>query len=161
MSAYQEPYSAPFGSGQPSGVVDVRKLWTGGVITAVIVFGLAIAGFLFVHGILNYPILGIRPGGAVVRASMFGYASGAALVALLATAGMHILLLSAPRPMWYFGWIAGVGTAVAGLLPLVLPQDLTARLATATINLVLGLAITRLVSGTAAASFSPAGSSDT
>jgi hypothetical protein len=92
---------------------------------------------------------------------MFGYASGAALVALLATAGMHILLLTAPRPWWYFDWIAGVGTALAVLLPLVLPQDLTARLATATINLILGLAITRLVRGTAAASFSPDGSSDT
>lgn len=62
---------------------------------------------LFVRGVLNFPILGIQPGGAVVHARMFGYASGAALVALLATAGMHILLLTAPRPWWYFGWIAG------------------------------------------------------
>jgi hypothetical protein len=161
MSTYHEPYSAPSGSGQPGDVVDGRKLWTGGVITAVIVFGLAIAGCLFVRGILDFPILGIRPGGAVVHASMFGYASGAALVALLATAAAHILMLTAPRPEWYFGWIAGVGTAVAVLLPLVLPQDLTARLATATINLILGLAITRLVSGTADASFGPDGSSDT
>ena len=93
MPTDQEPYSARSGSGQRGGVVDGRKLWTGGVITAVIVFGLAIAGFLFVRGILNFPILGIRPGGAVVHASMFGYASGAALVALLATAGMHLLLI--------------------------------------------------------------------
>jgi nitric oxide reductase large subunit len=157
LSTYQEPYSARSGSRPPGGIVDARKLWTGGVITAVIVFGLTIAGFLIVRGILNYPILGIQRGGAVVHASMFGYAGGAALVALLATAAMHILLLSAPRPRWFFGWIGGVGTAIAVLFPLALPQDMTARLATATINLVLGLAITALVSGTAA-SLRPDGS---
>lgn len=46
-SAYQERYTARSGGDQPGGVVDRRKLWTGGVITAVIVFGLGIAGF---HG---------------------------------------------------------------------------------------------------------------
>jgi len=59
MSTYQEPYSAQSGSGQPGGVVDGRKLWTGGVITAIIVFGLGIAGFLFVRGIWNDEVSGL------------------------------------------------------------------------------------------------------
>ena len=125
-----------------------------------IVCGLTIAGFLIVRGILDYSLLGIRRGGAVAHASMFGYAGGAALAALLATAAMHFLLLTTPRPRWFFGWLGGVGTAIAVLLPLALPQDLAARLATATVNLVLGVAIIALVRSTATASLHPGSSSE-
>ena len=156
MFAYREPsYArsdyARSGSDRPV-IVDVRKLWTGGVVTAVIVCGLTIAAFLLVRGMLNLPLLGVRKGGAGVYASMFGYAGGAALAALLATAAMHSLLVTTPRPRWFFHWLGGVSTAIAVLLPLTLSQDLAARLATATVNLVLGLAIIALVRSTTAAS---------
>lgn len=52
--------------------------------------------------------------------------------------------------MWFFRWLAGVGTAIAVLLPLGLAQELPARLATATVNLILGLTIIGLVRSTAA-----------
>lgn len=164
MFTSREPFYARFGyarsgSDRSGGVVDGRKLWTSGAVTAVIVFGLTIAAFLLVHGMLNYPLLGVRGGGAVVYASMFGYAGGAALVALLATAAMRFLLLTTPRPRWFFGWLGGVGTAIAVLLPLALSQDLAARLATAAVNLVLGLAIIGLVRSTAA-SLRPDGSAE-
>jgi hypothetical protein len=55
-------------------VVEVHRLWIGGVVAAVIVSGLAIVGFLVVCGMLNYPLLSIRGGDAVGQASMFGYA---------------------------------------------------------------------------------------
>lgn len=152
MFTYRESYSARSGSDRSGGVVDVRKLWTGGVVTTVIVCGLTIAGFLFVRGMLDYPLLGVRRGGAVVEASMFGYVGGAALAALLATAAMHFLLVTTPRPRWFFGWLGGVGTAIAVLLPLALSQDVAGRLATATVNLILGLTIIGLVRTTAAAS---------
>jgi hypothetical protein len=162
MFTYREPFYARFGyarsgSDRSGGVVDERKLWTGGMVTAVIVFGLTIAAFLLVRGMLNYPLLGLRRGGAVVYASMFGYAGGAALVALLATAAMRFLLSTTPRPRWFFGWLGGVGTAIAVLLPLALSQDSAARLATAAVNLFLGLAIIGLVHSTAA-SLRPNGS---
>jgi hypothetical protein len=155
MFTSRQPLYARFGYARPGsdrsgGVLDGRRLWTSGAVTAVIVFGLTIAAFLLVHGMLNYPLLGVTGGGAVVYVSMFGYAGGAALVAMLATAAMRFLLLSTPRPRWFFGWLGGVGTAIAVLLPLALSQDPAARLATATVNLVLGLAIIGLVRSTAA-----------
>ena len=159
MFTSREPFYARFGYARPGGVVDGRKLWTSGAVTAVIVFGLTIAAFLFVHGMLNYPLLGVRGDDAVVYASMFGYAGGAALVALLATAAMRFLLLTTPRPRWFFGWLGGVGTAIAVLLPLALSQDQATRLATATVNLVLGLAIIGLVRSTSA-SLRPDGSAE-
>lgn len=164
MFAYREPFSARSDSARSgsdrSVVVDVRRLWTGGVVTAVIVCGLTIAAFLLVRGLLNLPLLGVRRGGVGVYATMFGYAGGAALAALLATAAMHSLLATTPRPRWFFHWLGGVGTAIAVLLPLALSQDLAARLATATVNLVLGLAIIALVRSTAAASLRPDSSAE-
>lgn len=163
MFTHREPFYARFGyarsgSERPDGVVDVRKLWTGGVVTAVIVCGLGIAAFLFVRGMLNTPLLGVRGDGGVAYASMSGYAGGAALAALLATAAMHFLLVTTPRPRWFFRWLGGVGTAIAVLFPLALSGDLGSRWATAMVNLVLGLAIIALVRSTAASSLPPAGS---
>jgi hypothetical protein len=152
---YPKRSSLRSGSCRMGSVVEVHRLWIGGVVAAVIVSGLAIVGFLVVCGMLNYPLLSIRGGDAVGQASMFGYAGGAALAALLATAAMHFLLVTTPRPRWFFEWLAGVGTAIAVLLPLGLAQELPARLATATVNLVLGLAIVGLVRNTAAASLRP------
>ncbi len=159
MFTSREPFYARFGYARPGGVVDGRKLWTSGAVTAVIVFGLTIAAFLLVHGMLHYPLLGVRRGDAMAYVSMLGYAGGAALVALLATAAMRFLLLTTPRPRWFFGWLGGVGTAIAVLLPLALSQDLAARLATASVNLILGVAIIGLVRSTAA-SLRPDGSAE-
>jgi len=79
---------------------------------------------------------------------MVGYAVSAAVAALLATAAMHILLVTTHRPQWFFAWLGGIGTAIAVLLPLT--QHLPAALATATVNLGLGLTIIGLVRHTAA-----------
>lgn len=80
MLTYPERSSLRSGSYRTGNLVDVRTLWTGGVVAAVIECGLAIVGFLLVRGMLNYPLLSIRAGNAVGHASMFGYAGGAALV---------------------------------------------------------------------------------
>jgi hypothetical protein len=150
MVTYPERSSLRSGSYRVGGAVEVHRLWTGGVVGAVIVSGLAIVGLLVVCGMLHYPLLSIRGSDAVRHASMLGYAAGAGLAALLATAAMHFLLVTTPRPRWFFGWLAGVGTAIMVLLPLGLAQELPARLATATVNLVLGLAIVGVVRNTAA-----------
>jgi hypothetical protein len=153
MSTFVEPTSARSDSDHLDGVVDARRLWTGGVVTAVIVGGLTIVGFLLVGGLLHCPLLGDRGSDAMQHATMFGYALGAALAALLATAAMHLLLMTTPRPRWFFRWLGGIGTAIAVLVPVT--QNLAAPVATATVNLVLGLAIIGLVHSTTVASLRP------
>jgi hypothetical protein len=150
MMTYEEQVSARSDNDQPGDVIDTRTLWMGGVVTAVIVGGLTIVGFLLVEGVLGYPLLGDRANAPVAQVTMVGYAAGAAVAALLATAAMHILLVITHRPRWFFAWLGGIGTAIAVLLPL--SQHLSAPLATATVNLGLGLTILGLVRHTAAAS---------
>lgn len=147
MMTYEEQVSARCDTVD---VIDTRTLWTGGVVTAVIVGGLTIVGFLLIEGILRYPMLGDRANAQVTHVTMVGYAVGAAVTALLATAAMHVLLMTTHRPQWFFAWLGGIGTAIAVLLPLA--QHLPAPLATATVNLGLGLTIIGLVRHTAAAS---------
>jgi hypothetical protein len=155
MMIFDEQVSTRSGNDRPGDVIDTRTLWTGGAVTAVIVGGLTIAGFLLIEGVLRYPLLGDRANAQVAHVTMVGYAAGAALAALLATAAMHVLLMTTHRPQWFFAWLGSIGTAIAVLLPLT--QHLPAPLATATINLGLGLTIIGLVHHTTAASVRPRG----
>lgn len=133
-------------------VINARWLWSGGVATAVVAAGVTVVGFLAVRGLLGFPVLGLRVGGRPPAATVTVYAVGAAVSALLATAVMHLLLLTNPRPRLFFGWIGSVATAVVVLAPLTVAQTWDVRLSTAALNLLLGVCITTLVSATAAVS---------
>lgn len=136
------------GGRQPA--VNPTRLWTGGVVVAVIAAGLAVVAVLVVRGILHLEILGVGPSGDVFQASVYVYAFACAFGALAATAVMHLLLVATPRPGFYFGWIGGLCTAIATLVPLAVPGwTWEVRSATALANLVIGIAITVLVRNTA------------
>jgi hypothetical protein len=81
----------------------------------------------------------------------------AAAVALLATALAHLLLLSTPRPLAFFGWIIGLATVLVVLLAFRTTAPLAQKAATAAVYLILGVAIGSLVSGVADRSGVPAG----
>ncbi|OLL72897.1 hypothetical protein Ae168Ps1_1278c [Pseudonocardia sp. Ae168_Ps1] len=130
--------------------VQGSRLWAGGVATAVIAALIAVVGFLIVRVLLQIPYL------APIETDAVGGWDGAvqlaivaALAALAATGLAQILLMAVPSPMAYFGWIAGLLTAVATVYPLALSTEpLTVRIATAAIHLVIGMAIISLVTTT-------------
>jgi hypothetical protein len=78
----------------------------------------------------------------------------AAGAALAATGLAHILMVSTPRPLAYLGWIVGLATAAATVLPLAGGAPLAVTAATGVIHLVIGLAIGSLVAGAAAGAVS-------
>jgi hypothetical protein len=86
---------------------------------------------------------------------MFGYAAAAAGGGLVATGLAHILLLTTPRPRSFFNWIMTLATIGAVLLPLALDESTQSRLATAAVNLAIGVTITVLVSMSVEASMRP------
>ncbi|HSR84400.1 MAG TPA: hypothetical protein VLM11_09495 [Streptosporangiaceae bacterium] len=73
-------------------------------------------------------------------------------VALVATALVHLLMLGTPRPLAFFGWIIGLATVLAVLVPFSTTAPLTAKVATGVVELVIGIAIGMLISGVAARS---------
>jgi len=125
---------------------DAGRLWVGGIATALVAALTAAVGVLIVTGLLDVEVL--APPGFTGSATG-DYAIAAAIAALLATALIHLLLVAAPRPFAYFNWIIGLLIIVVTLLPFASAAELPTKLATAAINLVVGIAIASLTTGAA------------
>jgi Family of unknown function (DUF6069) len=130
-------------------VVNAGRLWAGGLATALVAALIAIVGIVGARALFDVPILAPKGEGAWGDASTGWYAFGAALVSLVATGLMHLLLLYAPRPMSFFGWVVGLATVAAMVAPFAVDGTLASKLFTAGLNLVLGVAIGTLIAGTA------------
>jgi Family of unknown function (DUF6069) len=130
--------------------VDAGQLWAGGAATAVVAALIALVGILAFRWVFNIPILAPRRDGAWGNASTAGYALASAGAALVATGLMYLLLLSTPRPRVFFGWIIALGTLAAVVFPFSTTAMLSSKLATAGLNLVLGIAIGSLVNAVSA-----------
>jgi Family of unknown function (DUF6069) len=125
--------------------VDARTLWSGGVATAVVAGLIALVGILVCRWLFKIPILAPSRDGAWGDASTVGYVFASAAVALAATAMMYLLLLAAPYPRVFFGWIMALATVVAVVYPFSTTAPTSQKLATAVVNLILGVAIGTLV----------------
>ncbi|PZF81299.1 DUF6069 family protein [Jiangella anatolica] len=141
-----EPYAR---SGPPE--VDARRLWSGGVATALVGALIAVVGIVLVRGVLDIPVLAPEGEGVWGDASTGWYAAGAALAALVSTGLAHVLLLTTPQPLRFFGWVVGLATVIGVVAPFTSDADLDAEVATAGLNLVLGVAIGTLVASVARA----------
>jgi hypothetical protein len=126
--------------------VDQVRLWTGGVMAAVVAALMAAVGLLLARGIADVPVL-VQRDGELVNASLWWYAGAAALGALIATGLLAVLLLWAPRPYLFFGWIIGLAIAIATLLPYSFHAEFGAKVATSAINLAIGVCISSILVG--------------
>jgi hypothetical protein len=132
--------------------VDARALWAGGVAAALVAALVAVLGVTIARGVAKVPVLAPASAGPMGDSSTGNLAIVAACAALLATALAHLLLAFTPRPLVFFGWIVVLVTAFAVLVPLDAPVPFNQQVATATINICLGIAIGSLVGGVAARS---------
>ena len=129
--------------------VNAGRLWAGGVASASVALLVAVVGILTARGIVHVPILAPKGEGAWGGANTLTYTLGAAAVALAATGLLHLLLVTTPRALVFFGWIMVLVTAIGVVMPLSLATGLDARLTTAILNLVIGLSITFTLSSVA------------
>lgn len=129
--------------------LDAGKLWAGGLATAGVAALTATVGILIARGVLGIPVLAPKGDGVWGNTSTATYALVAGVCALVATALLHILAATTPNPSRFFSWIMFLLTTIAAVLPLTLDAPTAARVATAAINLVLGIAITTTLNATA------------
>jgi len=127
---------------EPDYKPDPRRLWAAGGATAVVAALAALCGILIARGLAHVAILAPQGEGAWGDASTTLYVILAAVVALLATALLHFLLVTTPHASTFFGWIMGLLIVVSMVIPLSLGADIDNRVATALLNLLIGLAIT-------------------
>ena len=131
-------------SSGPNRIVNVRALWAGSVASAVVAALVAVVGVLICEGVLDLdmappPLLPIG------RSLYVQYAVTSAVLALAATGLAHVLALTTPRPDSFFSWIVGLATIVGVAIPLAGTGSWAGRLATAVVDLAIGLCILTLV----------------
>lgn len=137
---------------RPEVRVDARRLWSGGLATAVVAALTAVAGVLVCRWLFNIPVLAPRSDGNYGDVHTTGFLLAAAAAALAATGLMHLLLLAAPEPFTFFGWIVGLVTVLAVIFPFSTSAPLSAKIATGLVDLILGAVIGSLVSSVASRS---------
>jgi hypothetical protein len=147
-------YGTPEGAQRPS--VDAGRLWAGGVATALVAALIAIAGIAIARGLFEIPVLAPEDQGVWGDANTGWYAAAAAAAALVATGLVHVLIATTPRPLKFFGWTIGLVTLVATIMPFAADASTASKIATALINVVLGVAIGSLVAGVARSAVRPA-----
>lgn len=160
MAGYYDetrPIGGPVPPGSPpSGPrIDVARLWSGGVATAVVAALIALVGVLIVRAAFRVTLYAPASAGPFADGDTVILCAGAAVAALGATGLAHLLLLGTPRPMAYLGWIVGLLTAAAAVLPFLTGVPLAEALAIAVIHLVIGIAIGSLVTGAAVSASRP------
>jgi hypothetical protein len=131
------------------GRLDARRLWAGAVVSAVIASLVAVAGILVARGLLDVPLLAPRAEGVWGSVSTGAYALAAAVLTLAAAGIMQLLWLVVPRPTWYFGWLVGLATLIGMVAPLSLNVEFGSKVATATMDLVMGIVVSVLITSTA------------
>jgi hypothetical protein len=148
-----DEYGRPQGGYPPAPVrteVNVGRLWAGGVAAAVVAALIAMVGVLVARAVFQLAVLSSKKYGAFGDDTTVQLCVAAAVAALLATALVHLLLVSTPSPLSYFGWIVGLLTVAAVVAPFLGSSSVPIRLAEALIHLIIGIAIGGLVSNAAA-----------
>jgi hypothetical protein len=124
---------------------DAGRLWAGGVATAVVAALIALVGVLICQNAFDVQM--VQPPLVPIGSTFpIQYAVTAAVFALAATAVAHLLILSTPRPRAFFSWILGLATTAGVVIPLTLDGTAAGRVATAVVDLVIGLSVLQLVS---------------
>ena len=139
------------GTPRPAGgygtVIDGRRLWAGGAATACVAALVALIGVLLFSSVLDvrlvqHPLLLTFTGSLAVN-----YAVTAFVAALAATGVAHLLSATTPRPRLFFGWIVGLATVAAMVVPFAAEATTASKVSTAVINMVVGIAIGSLLTG--------------
>ena len=144
--------ASPNDAGSPRVRPDSGRFWAGAVATAVVAALIALVGILICRWTLGIPILAPVGTGAWGDAHTGVYVFAAALIALVAAALLYLLMQGTPQPGLFFAWIMGLATLAAVVYPFSTSAPLNQKGATAVVNLVLGIAITSLLTGVAARS---------
>src|SRR5215212_3490882 len=116
-------------------VLDATRLWTGGLATAAVAALVALVGTLVIRVLVEYAPVGASTAHAIDGGNAGLLCLFAALAALAATGIAHLLVVSTPDPLSYLGWIIGLSTAAAVVVPLLGGLPTAAAVAVAVVNL--------------------------
>ena len=133
-----------------------RRLWAGGVATAVVAVGIAIVGVLIISNVFDLGIQTAQRSGALVDNALTIIPVCAVIAALAGTALLHLLLLTTPRPATFFSAIVLLVLVVLVLQVFLAAGGVVDHIATAVLYAAIGLAIISMLSGVSRTAVRPA-----
>jgi hypothetical protein len=133
-----------------------RRLWAGGVATAVVAAGIAIVGVLIISNVFDLGIQTAQRSGALVDNALTIIPVCAVIAALAGTALLHLLLLTTPRPATFFSAIVLLVLVVLVLQVFLAAGGVIDHIATAVLYAAIGLAIISMLSGVSRTAVRPA-----
>jgi hypothetical protein len=135
-----------------------KRLWAGGVATAIVAAGIAIVGVLIISNVFELGIQTAERSGALVDNAMTIIPVCAVIAALAGTALLHLLLLTTPRPATFFSAIVLLVLVVLLLQVFLARGGIIDHIATAVLYAAIGLAIISMLSGVSRTAVRPASS---
>jgi hypothetical protein len=136
--------------------VVAKRLWAGGVATALVAAGIAFVGVLVINSIFEVGIQTAGRSGALVDNASTVLPIAAGIAALASTGLLHLLLLTTPRPASFFSAIAVLVIVVLILQVFLADGTISAHIATGILYAAIGIAIVSMLSGVSATSVRPA-----
>jgi Family of unknown function (DUF6069) len=111
-----------------------------------------VAALIAVVGVLICSIVDVRLVRPALLLDVFDsfagdYALTAFVMTLVATVIAHLVALSTPRPRMFFSWIVVLATAAGMAAPFAVGDNTESQVATACINLALGICVLSLLGG--------------
>jgi hypothetical protein len=131
----------------PTGTLrlDPGRYWAGAAATVLVCALLGFAASVVLTDVLDQELAsGPHLSGIGADGS---WALAGALFALLAAIVLHLLVLGAPRPRMFFGWIVTLTTLILAALPFTTRPELVPGLLTALVWVVLGIAVWSMLTG--------------
>ncbi|PVZ09629.1 hypothetical protein [Actinomycetospora cinnamomea] len=135
-----------------------KRLWAGGIATAVVAAGIAIVGVLIISNVFDLGIQTAERSGALVDNAMTIIPVAAAIAALAGTALLHLLLLTTPRPATFFSALVVLALVVLLLQVFLARGSVIDHIATAVLYAAIGLAIISMLSGVSRTAVRPVSS---
>ena len=135
--------------------VVAKRLWAGGVATALVAAGIAFVGVLIINSIFEVGIQTAGRSGALVDNASTVIPIAAGIAALASTALLHLLLMTTPRPASFFSAIAVLVIVVLILQVFLADGSIAAHIATGVLYAAIGIAIVSMLSGVSATSVRP------
>jgi hypothetical protein len=119
------------------------RFWAGAAATVLVCALIGLAAAVIIEQVFGLELLSPGLLGDSTNAS---WTAAGALFALLAAVVLQVLVLAAPRPSMFFGWLVALTTVILAVLPFTGSPDPLAGIVTAVVWLVLGLAVWSMLS---------------
>ncbi len=123
--------------------LDTGRFWAGAAATVLVCALIGLAAAVILEQVFG---LELHSPGLFGDSTTASWTVAGALYALLAAVVLQVLVLAAPRPSMFFGWLVGLLTVILAVSPFTGSADPVAGVVTAVVWLVLGLAVWSMLS---------------